>query len=93
MDSFLKNNEYMELTRHSILRDWFTSKRFVVCFLSMFSNIGFAKKTCMENGTWYISPLTNKTWTDFTGCSFEEQWRQSLNVSNYLKSLHCSFKI
>lgn len=40
---------------------------------------GFAKKTCMENGTWYISPLTNKTWTDFTGCSFEEQWRQSLN--------------
>lgn len=66
---------------------------FVKTFLSMFSNIGFAKKTCMENGTWYISPLTNKTWTDFTGCSFEEQWRQSLNVSNYLKSLPSSFKI
>nr|XP_022306668.1 parathyroid hormone/parathyroid hormone-related peptide receptor-like [Crassostrea virginica]XP_022306677.1 parathyroid hormone/parathyroid hormone-related peptide receptor-like [Crassostrea virginica] len=40
---------------------------------------GVAKRTCTENGTWYVNPATNRSWTDFSGCTFEEQWRQSLN--------------
>lgn len=72
MDFFLKNNEYMEFIRYLIFRDWFMRKRFVVCFLLMFFNIGFVKKICMENGIWYISFLINKIWIDFMGCFFEE---------------------
>ncbi|XP_071158238.1 calcitonin gene-related peptide type 1 receptor-like isoform X1 [Mytilus edulis] len=27
-----------------------------------------AFKDCTENGSWYVDPLTNKTWTDYTSC-------------------------
>jgi len=28
----------------------------------------FAHKICTENGTWYKHYLTNKTWSNYTGC-------------------------
>ncbi|XP_061183075.1 parathyroid hormone/parathyroid hormone-related peptide receptor-like [Saccostrea echinata] len=40
---------------------------------------GFARKTCTDNGTWYIHPVYNRSWTDFTGCiPLEKRW-QSIN--------------
>ncbi|XP_071154800.1 secretin receptor-like [Mytilus edulis] len=37
-------------------------------YVEGFSNTEFATKTCTENGTWYVSPHTNDTWTDYTRC-------------------------
>lgn len=34
--------------------------------LSLISANAF--KDCTENGSWYVDPLTNKTWTDYTSC-------------------------
>lgn len=38
-----------------------------------FSKTGYATRTCTENGTWYVNPYTNATWTDFTGCSIKQR--------------------
>lgn len=27
-----------------------------------------AYKDCTANGSWYVDPETNKTWTDYTDC-------------------------
>ncbi|XP_048728254.2 parathyroid hormone/parathyroid hormone-related peptide receptor-like isoform X2 [Ostrea edulis] len=39
---------------------------------------GFAQRTCTENGTWYINPTINRSWTDFNGCVAHGKGRQSL---------------
>lgn len=37
-------------------------------YINGFSKTGYATKMCTENGTWFVSPHTNSTYTDFTGC-------------------------
>ncbi|XP_056006960.1 parathyroid hormone/parathyroid hormone-related peptide receptor-like isoform X3 [Ostrea edulis] len=41
---------------------------------------GFARRTCTSNGSWYINPNTNSSWTDFVECvPDDENIRKSLN--------------
>ncbi|KAK3777446.1 hypothetical protein RRG08_032549 [Elysia crispata] len=28
-----------------------------------------AEKVCLEDGTWYVNPISNKTWTDYSNCA------------------------
>lgn len=37
-------------------------------FYGIINITGYATKMCTENGTWFVSPHTNSTYTDFTGC-------------------------
>ena len=30
--------------------------------------LGYAQKTCTNNGTWWSDPTTNREWTDYTPC-------------------------
>lgn len=37
-------------------------------YIDGFRKSAYATRHCTENGTWFINPKTNKTWTDFTPC-------------------------
>ncbi|XP_067650091.1 parathyroid hormone/parathyroid hormone-related peptide receptor-like [Haliotis asinina] len=38
-------------------------------YISGFDPDNYAERTCTENGTWWINPDINKTWTNFSQCS------------------------
>ena len=37
-------------------------------FVMLLCILGYAQKTCTNNGTWWSDPTTNREWTDYTPC-------------------------
>ncbi|GFR69400.1 calcitonin receptor-like protein [Elysia marginata] len=40
-------------------------------FKEGFSEHRDAEKVCLEDGTWYVNPISNKTWTDYSNCAYD----------------------
>lgn len=49
-------------------------------YIDNFRINGLAIRRCMENGSWYVNPETNSSWTNFTDCFPDQSKRNSVNV-------------
>lgn len=48
-------------------------------YIDNFRINGLAIRRCMENGSWYVNPETNSSWTNFTDCFPDQSKRNSVN--------------
>ncbi|XP_061165719.1 parathyroid hormone/parathyroid hormone-related peptide receptor-like [Saccostrea echinata] len=57
-------------------------------YIDRFLVNGVAKRTCTIDGTWYINPHTNSTWTNFTYCMESENSRNLLKKNlNHIQTI------
>jgi len=50
---------------------------------------GFATRQCMSDGSWFVHPKLNKTWTNYTACTNPTPRRPSLfEVSKNINHTH-----
>ena len=70
------------------------STAFIPCptFMPGFLPERMAFKVCLEDGTWFRHPLTNKTWSNYTTCIDQDDlsFRQKINnlyISGYTISV------
>ncbi|XP_062591535.1 secretin receptor-like isoform X1 [Saccostrea cucullata] len=54
---------------------------------------GFARRHCTENGTWYIPPGRNISWTDFGDCVSNSQQIYSSDLLNHLARIRLMYNI
>ncbi|XP_061185749.1 secretin receptor-like isoform X2 [Saccostrea echinata] len=54
---------------------------------------GFAKRQCLENGTWYIPPRRNVSWTDFSDCVKNKKDIYSNDLLDHLSRIRLMYNI
>ncbi|XP_062570589.1 secretin receptor-like isoform X1 [Saccostrea cucullata] len=54
---------------------------------------GFAKRQCLENGTWYIPPKRNVSWTDFSDCVKENKDDYPNDLLDHLARIRLMYNI
>ncbi|XP_050418974.2 secretin receptor [Patella vulgata] len=50
-----------------------TVKQHCPPYINGFNKAEYATRTCMDDGTWYINPSLNKSWTNFSRCGMEDE--------------------
>lgn len=58
-------------------------------YINKFKMTEFAARDCLPNGQWFIHPLMNKTWTNYSACISQEPSKSLIEIHlDYIRMLY-----